>query len=67
MFHNLPSIVYKTGLFLSTVLHKEVSSTPSSPQKEVLVPFKRSISAPGGKDEAGRQLNELHIETFLCF
>jgi hypothetical protein len=35
-----------------------VSSTPSSPQKETLVPFKRSISAPGVEDEAGKQLNE---------
>ncbi|XP_069701361.1 uncharacterized protein [Periplaneta americana] len=33
-------------------LRKEVSSTPSSPQKESLISFKRSISAPGGEDEA---------------
>ncbi|XP_033608263.1 uncharacterized protein LOC111866670 isoform X5 [Cryptotermes secundus] len=33
-------------------LYKEVSSTPTSPQKETLIPFKRSISAPGGEDDA---------------
>jgi hypothetical protein len=67
MFHNLFSIVYYTGLSLSTVLHKEVSSTPSSPQKEMLVPFKRSVSAPGGEDEAGKLLDEPHTETFFNF
>jgi hypothetical protein len=52
-----PSIVnYPIFLFLSTVLHKEVSSTPSSPHKETLMTFTRSISAPGGEDDAGKQL-----------
>jgi hypothetical protein len=37
-----------------------VSSTPASPQKEMLIPFKRSISAPGGEDDAGKHLLEHH-------
>jgi hypothetical protein len=45
---------------LSTVLCKEVSSTPTSPQKEMLIPFKRSISAPGGEEDAGKHFLEQH-------
>jgi hypothetical protein len=58
----LPSFVnYPIFLFfLCTVLHKEVSSTPSSPHKETLISFTRSVSAPGGEDEAGKQLIEHH-------
>jgi hypothetical protein len=37
-----------------------VSSTPASPQKERLIPFKRSISAPGGEDDAGKQHSSSH-------
>jgi hypothetical protein len=37
-----------------------VSSTPSSPYKEKLISFTRSISAPGGEDDAGKQLIEHH-------
>jgi len=49
--------------FLCTVLHKEVSSTPSSPHKETLISFTRSVSAPGGEDGAGKQLIERHYKT----
>ncbi|XP_021928560.1 uncharacterized protein LOC110834074 isoform X3 [Zootermopsis nevadensis] len=58
------------------VLHKEVSSTPSSPQKEMLVLFKRSVSAPGGKDETDQDgslcrpkvvVPRLDDETFTSF
>jgi hypothetical protein len=48
----------------STVLRKEVSSTPASPQKEMLFPFKRSVSAPGGEDDAGEHFTEQHADTF---
>jgi hypothetical protein len=57
--HISSSVFYYTGFFsLSTVLCKEVSSTPTSPQKEMLIPFKRSISAPGCEDDAGKHLLE---------
>jgi hypothetical protein len=54
------NVLYYTVCFHSAVLYKEVSSTPTSPQKEVLIPFKRSISAPGGEDDAGKHLLEQH-------
>jgi hypothetical protein len=39
---------------------KVVSSTPTSPHKETLIPFKRSISAPGREEDAGKQCIEKH-------
>jgi hypothetical protein len=39
---------------------KEVSSTPTSPHKETLIPFKRSISAPGREEDPGKQCIEKH-------
>ncbi|KAJ9581612.1 hypothetical protein L9F63_023195, partial [Diploptera punctata] len=38
-------------------LRKEIASTPTSPQKELILSFKRSISAPGGEDE-----NDLSVD-----